>query len=543
MQLRINFKSGQAIHLQIIDQVKAAAASGALRAGEGLPSVTTLAADLRVNRNSIAKAYAELEDMGLIDTIPDKGSFLRDSQTPLRKEGRRKLLMAEIDKTIVQAPQAVQKTLMYSLLTAVLAVVYLGLVLGVGVLIVRAGVVRGETVTVLSTVVLFALFMPLRNRVQSFVDRVVFAKRYEFLRTLESIKSERVAQPDLDSFMTRVVEMTGAALHGDVAVVRDYSEMLSMVDAHPSLRSSRAPVPSSGSLLVPVISDDEFVAVLKFTRSGPNKLFDNEDSQFLNAVAEQAAIAANHFRLRREKQETEYALEIQRGLLPREIPQLPGFSIAGAWQPARTVGGDYYDVFKLDELKIALVMADVSGKGIPAAILMANLQATVKAYATPDCAPKDLCQKVNRAVANSITTGKFITFVFAILDSAACSLTYTNAGHSPPLLVRRDGSCLSLGAGGTVLGLFADWSYDQATIDLRVGDRLAIFTDGVTEATNSDGEDYGDDRLIEILKTHPPAHATGLRETIMRNVAQFCREDFNDDATLLTVVVHSGSDV
>src|SRR5207248_3121955 len=140
---------------------------------------------------------------------------------------------------------------------------------------------------------------------------------------------------------------------------------------------------------------------------------------------------------------------IQRGLLPREIPQVPGFSIAGAWQPAKDVGGDYYDVFRLNDNELALVVADVSGKGAPAALMMSNLQATTKAYARSSSSPKNLCELVNAAICESISTGKFITFLYAVLDTRARRLTYCNAGHNPPLVISQDGRCAKLETGGT----------------------------------------------------------------------------------------------
>ena len=223
--------------------------------------------------------------------------------------------------------------------------------------------------------------------------------------------------------------------------------------------------------------------------------------------------------------------------MPRDIPQIPGCTIAGAWQPARTVGGDYYDVLKLSETKLDLVVADVSGKGIPASLLMANLQATVKAYVAADCPPKELCEKVNRAVSSSITLGKFITFFYAILDSAERQLTYTNAGHNPPLITRQDGSCLKLEAGGAVLGVLPDWCYQEGVIRLLPGDRIVICTDGISEAADSNGEEFGEDRLAEILRANSSLSAPGIRDVIMQTVTAFCRDDFADDATLLMVTI------
>ncbi|HEV2233765.1 MAG TPA: PP2C family protein-serine/threonine phosphatase, partial [Terriglobia bacterium] len=214
----------------------------------------------------------------------------------------------------------------------------------------------------------------------------------------------------------------------------------------------------------------------------------------------------------------------------------PGFTIAGAWQPAKMVGGDYYDVFKLSETQLALVVADVSGKGVPAALLMSNLQATAKAYATLEFSPKSLCDKVNRAICKSISSGKYITFFYAVLDLEGHRLTYTNAGHNPPLIAGRDGVCRRLEAGGVVLGFFADAGYEQASIDLVPGDRLVMFTDGITEAADSNGREFGEERLIALLGEHSAASAADLRDTIMRDVNQFCRGDFADDATLLIAV-------
>jgi serine phosphatase RsbU (regulator of sigma subunit)/DNA-binding transcriptional regulator YhcF (GntR family) len=538
MQLRVSFKSGRAVHLQLMDQIKAAAASGALRPGEDLPSIGPLAEELRVNRYAVAKAYSELEGLGVIESLPGRGYFLKENRRPSQKEVRRKLLTAEIDQAIVQAPLVAKTTLMYSLLAALLGALYLGLVGGIGTLMVRAGAIRGESVAVLATVVVAAVFLPLRARVQRFVDRLVFAKRFELPRVLRVLRAEAPSQPDLDSLMQRVIERTEAVLGARPELIRDRAEVLSLVNSFPSLRSARAPVSAGADFLMPVFSDDEVLGVLRLAPKATGEEYDAQDLDFLAAVSEQVAIAANQFRMRDERQESEYALDIQRGLLPREIPQVPGLTIAGAWQPAKMVGGDYYDVFKLSESQLALVVADISGKGMPAALLMSNLQATAKAYATSESSPKGLCDKVNRAICDSIASGKFITLFYAVLDAVGRRLTYTNAGHNPPLVGGHDRTCRKLETGGTVLGMFADASYEQASIDLLPGDRLVMFTDGITEAADSKGQEFGEERLIALLSEYPAAAAASdLRDAIMQGVTEFCRGDFADDATLLTVVV------
>jgi serine phosphatase RsbU (regulator of sigma subunit)/DNA-binding transcriptional regulator YhcF (GntR family) len=527
MRPRVNFKSGRPVHLQVMDQIKGAAASGALRPGEGLPSIGPLAEELRVNRNAVAKAYSELERQGVIEMQPGRGYFLKEHRERLPKEARRKALTTEIDPALVQGPLVLQSALMCSLLTILLGALYLGLV------------VRGKVAAALATVVVAAVFLPARSLLQTLVHRLVFAKRFELPRLLRIIKAEAPSQPGLDPFMERVSQRTEVLLGGRLELIRDRVEVLSLVDSLPSLRSARLPLIAGADLLMPVFSDDEVLGVLRLAPKPTGQEYDAEDLRFLAAIGEQVAITATQFRLRDERQESEYALDIQQGLLPREVPQVPGFTIAGAWQPARTVGGDYYDVFRLSERELALVVADVSGKGVAAALLMSNLQATVKAYATSESSPKDLCHKVNRALCNRIAPEKFITFFYAVLDGEGHRLTYTNAGHNPPLLASQDHTCRKLETGGAVLGVFAEGSYEQASIDLLPGDRLVLFTDGITEATDLNGEEFGEERLLALLRESPAASAPDLCDAILQDVAQFCREDFADDATLLTVIVDS----
>ena len=157
------------------------------------------------------------------------------------------------------------------------------------------------------------------------------------------------------------------------------------------------------------------------------------------------------------------AHEIQAHLLPTNLPQLPGVQVSGAWQPARAVGGDYFDVLSFDQKRLGLCIADVSGKGMGAALLMANLQAAFRAFATEDRQPGALCQQLNRALCASIAPAKFVTFFYGLLDMPKLTFSYANAGHNPPLLLRGD-AVISLDGGGVVLGLFPDAEYAERTL-------------------------------------------------------------------------------
>ena len=238
-----------------------------------------------------------------------------------------------------------------------------------------------------------------------------------------------------------------------------------------------------------------------------------------------------------QERELVEARAIQRMLLPKEIPQIEGGRIAGAWRPARTVSGDYFDVLKFSETRAALCIADVSGKGMPAALLMSNVQAAVHAFASDTISPSELCAKVNHVVSTSMGEDKFITFLYAIVDTKQKTLTYTNAGHNAGVLLRRDGSIERLEPADAVLGPFRSWHYTDAQINLGTGDRLLLFTDGVTELRNSSADEFGEDRLIELLVGKRELDAEALRDRIVEAVVEFGGGEFQDDATLLVLCV------
>ena len=239
----------------------------------------------------------------------------------------------------------------------------------------------------------------------------------------------------------------------------------------------------------------------------------------------------------RKEQEREIieARSIQRRLLPSEIPQIDGCRIAAAWRPARTVSGDYFDVLKFSDTKAALCIADVAGKGMPAALLMSNIQAAVKSFASESVSPSELCAKVNRLVTGSIGEDRFISFFYAIADAKQKKLTYANAGHNQPMLVRRDGTLARLEPTGAVLGPFPNWSYQHNEIDLEAGDRLLMFTDGVTEVRDEIGDEFGEERLIELLTQNRKLEAEALRDRIVQAVVDYGGGEFHDDATLMVL--------
>ena len=254
-----------------------------------------------------------------------------------------------------------------------------------------------------------------------------------------------------------------------------------------------------------------------------------ERNQQLERTVEKGTIAQQQ-----QEEELKRAREIQQMLLPSTLPQLAGVEIAGAWQPAREVGGDYFDVIQLDKNRLGICVGDVAGKGITAALLMANLQASFRAFATTEASPQVVCTKLNKFLCANIASGKFVTFFYAVLDADTRTLTYENAGHSPGLLLRGNGTTETLRGGGAVLGALPDWTYQDYTAQLQPGDQLLLTTDGITEAENAQLEEFGDERLLEAARAHDGS-ALEIQRAIMQQVTAFCGGNFRDDATLLVL--------
>jgi len=238
----------------------------------------------------------------------------------------------------------------------------------------------------------------------------------------------------------------------------------------------------------------------------------------------------------KHQREFEDARLIQRGLLPAAMPQTSGVQLASSWQPANGVGGDCFDALTFTG-GVGLTIADVAGKGVPAALLMSNLQAAVRAFAQEGAAPGSVCTSVNRLLCRNMAAGRFITFCYARIDIAARKLTYANAGHNPPLLVHASGEIDKLSPGGTVLGVFAESTYEQGDFTISTGDRLILYTDGITEGRNPAGEEFGDDRLADSASRHRALPAEDMLAAMLRDIEGFNGGVYEDDATLIVAAV------
>jgi sigma-B regulation protein RsbU (phosphoserine phosphatase) len=239
---------------------------------------------------------------------------------------------------------------------------------------------------------------------------------------------------------------------------------------------------------------------------------------------------------RRLEKELAIAREIQLSFLPRGAPEVPGFELAGAARTHAEVGGDYYGFIPVSDYRIGIAIADASGKGIPAALLMAGFRMSLLAEIRNDFAIRAVMRKVNTLLHESIERDKFVTAFYGVLDHKNRVLIFSNAGHNPPILVRADGSIELLLEGGVALGVLPDAIYEERPIALQPGDVLLLYTDGVSEAESPSGEQFGQGRLEQLLARLRERPAAEILDAVVDEVVAWAGErGQSDDLTLMVV--------
>lgn len=465
----------------------------------------------------------------------------------------------------------IRKTIAYSIISGAIVCIYLLLVGGLGRLVVQTANVTSPTLIVVATLATAGLFVPLRNRVQRVVDLRFRRKSTDLPRALRALTTRMSENTELFSLLNVVAEQLVQLLQARNTVIfrkslreQDY-QLSASIGLAPSLaqglrlpRSTQllaghaGPFPvdevASGpesqllrslscAMVVPLFHRNEPIGFISVGQKLSRDAFEQEEIEFLAGVADGVANAIYNLRWRQQEQEFKEAQDIQEGLLPKEIPQIPGIEVAGNWRPARIVGGDYFDVLRFSDTRMAVCIADVSGKGISAALLMSNLQAVVRAFAAEHVRPRDLMSKVNRLMCANIMPGRFVTVFYALLDTAQGKITFCNAGHNPPLLVHEDNSWQRLNTGGSIVAAFSEAHYEEQEIALQPGDRLVMFTDGVTEAANAGQTEFGEERLIETLLACQSLSTGEFQSRLLDQVSAWTGGEFQDDATVLVLSV------
>lgn len=296
-------------------------------------------------------------------------------------------------------------------------------------------------------------------------------------------------------------------------------------------------------LCVPMLTRSALKGVLTvYNKKGENGFTDG-DQRLLAIIAQQSAQVVENARLYEEerallKVQEEYKLasQIQSDLLPKGPPKLSGYDVAGATFPARTIGGDYYDFIQLDDRHCAVCLGDVSGKGLPAALLMANLQASLRIHTHVGTSVGECISRSNKHLFQSTGAEKFATLFYGMLDIEKNTLYYCNAGHEPPFLISSGSEPVRLTEGGTMIGIMESFPFQESSVQFKPGDTLVVYSDGVSEAMNADKEQFGEDRIEELLVNSFGENAKELADTMIKavrahagNAPQF------DDITILLI--------
>ena len=279
-------------------------------------------------------------------------------------------------------------------------------------------------------------------------------------------------------------------------------------------------------LAVPLQTDDSVIGLIYLDTPDFTRGFSVADLNLLTVMANVAAIRIEHARLAEIEQaekimarDLSQAGEIQQGLLPSIAPRVAGLDIAAHNAACRTVGGDYYDFFPYADGRIGIVVADVAGKGMPAALLMSSLQARFQVLADDPSDLAGLMFRLNRLLVANCPSNRFVTLFFGVLDPAAGTVAYCNAGHNPPLIVRAGGEVSQMDQGGPVLGILPAASYQEERCEVASGDIVVLYSDGVTEAMRADDEEFGEQRLIDVVVQHRELSAAQIAEKVKEALA------------------------
>ncbi|MGE5353165.1 MAG: GAF domain-containing SpoIIE family protein phosphatase [Acidobacteriota bacterium] len=294
---------------------------------------------------------------------------------------------------------------------------------------------------------------------------------------------------------------------------------------------------------VPLFFKGKMTGIISAFNKKDSEHFTQDDERLLSIIAAQSAQIIENARLLKEEQtlmsmleEMRMATQIQADLLPKEIPNTPGYQLSGISIPAKSVGGDYYDFIKMDGPKLAFCIADVSGKGMPAALLMANIQASIRGQAFYKAQCRQAVSFTNNLLYASTDPSEYVTLCYCILDTESHTLSFCNAGHNPPFLFFPGKETLRLTEGGIVAGMIPEFPYTEAHVEISPGSTVVLFTDGVTEAMNTREEEFGEERLIQIISSSLNDTSENILHNILSEVKLFTQgaEQF-DDITLLVI--------
>jgi phosphoserine phosphatase RsbU/P len=486
----------------------------------------------------------------------------------------------------------IRRSLIYGTVTASLAAVYLVSVYGIGTLVNYIfGAQDSQLLIVVSLVVVAFVFDPVKQRLQNWIDRIFFHERYDYQRALLEFTQELPQLMDMKHILKSIVQRLSSTMHiekisvficGEKEGCTLASQNLDQADCAFSdgdhtlmalLQKTRKPVDlhllddeydttdleekekqkllhAGVVLTVPMFLKDRLIGFINVGPKMSSKVYSHEDINLLSTVAGQAAIAIENSRLHKSeitqerlREELDLARKIQQGLFPKANPEIPGLDIAGISVPALSVGGDYYDFITLGPQKILAVVADVSGKGMSAALYMSKIQGMVQLAAHMYNTPKEMLNNINRRIFEGLDRKSFITMILALFDLKKKEVRICRAGHNKALF-SKDGTIRFLEGGGIGLGLERGPMFEDAIEEVRLpithNALFLFYTDGITEAMNKKKQQLGEQAIVSLLKTKRNHSAEEIQNEILARVKEFRGSaEQHDDVTM--VVVKSAS--
>jgi serine phosphatase RsbU (regulator of sigma subunit) len=446
----------------------------------------------------------------------------------------------------------IYRTLVYGTLTGLLLLIYFGSVVALQAIFRAVSGQESDLALVASTLLIAALFMPLRRRVQTYIDRAFYREKINIQQALTDFSHEIrtiIELPDLLHVLTNRVMGLLHVRH--VAVfLRGISGQYELARPRPGQQTNgpeRLPVdpaqlsldtplsrPSDGRfpLLVPLIAPNPataeaaLVGVLALGPRLAEQPYSADDQSLLMILGDQAGTAIYVAQLVAEKQrvgqELALAWRIQQSFLPPSLPEIDGWEVTAVLKPARETCGDFYDLIPLPNGRYGLLVADVADKGMAAALYMALSRTLIRTFAVQyDSRPDLVLQAANERILQDTHSDQFVTLFYGILAPQAGMLTYSNAGHNPPYLLSPDGQRQALTNTGIPLGIFPHTTWGQVTVPIEPGGLLLLYTDGVTEAHNQALATFGQDRLLALLQANRSQTAVVIQQTILQALADF----------------------
>lgn len=477
----------------------------------------------------------------------------------------------------------IRRSLIYAILTGLTVGAYLVLVVLVGNTVLNISGQNSQLVAIVATLLIAAAFAPARERIQGFLERRFFREKHDLQRALQdlsraiphTLQRETLVELVRDR-VTRLLHPrdfvflpgNGGQLHfpvnGEDVPLPYFSRMLERRGSAATpeavqselMRLARRNDASRDAfrdevllfqernleLAVPAFAGERLVGAIALGTKRSEVAYDGAEIDMLQIVAGQMGVQLENTRLydeaverKRLEEELGMAREIQQRLLPHDVPSIAGFDLAAVNLPSAQVSGDYFDFVSFGDCQ-GMVVADVSGKGLPASLLASNLQASIRALASSSISPGSVLRIVNDTLHASTDEARFATAFLLCLHPETGRLTYSNAGHNPPILRRANGEILWLDAGATPLGAFPNMDYDEDVITLEPGDCLVLFTDGITEAENDQGEFFGDEGLQDLVERCCEETAQGLLQRLRDAVDEHTGPvGAADDMTVLVV--------